>query len=399
MERYMEQRRIILHSDLNNFYASVECLLNPKIKNNAVIIVGNEELRHGVVLAKNEVAKHIGIKTGDTAIEAETKCKGIAKLTKITARMELYQKISKRVRQIYLKYTDYVEMFGIDEAWLDITETTKDFTDALEIAEMIRQEIKHTIGLTVSIGVSYNKIFAKLGSDLKKPDAITLITNGNFKDRIWSLDVNNLLFVGRQTTKKLAKMNIFTIGDLAQTNIDVLTKAFGIVGKKLWIYANGLDQDKVKKFSDRDEIKSIGNSITWHRDLKNMQDISMVFYSLAEQVAYRLKQENMYCNEIQIFIKDNTLASYERQCKLPYPTDTSTDIAKNAIALFEKNCDLKTPIRALGIRLKDFSPILQTSLLFDSNNIAKQETLDTTIAHIRNKYGTSSISRCNNLVV
>ncbi len=390
-------KRFILHSDLNNFYASVECLINPKIKNDAVIVCGDASKRHGVVLAKNYVAKKFGIKTGDTILEAENKVAGKVKVTKIKARLDLYQKVSYRVQEIYTKYTDYVEMFGIDEAWLDITPTTKDYSEALEIADMIRKEVKERIGLTVSIGVSFNKIFAKLGSDLKKPDAITLITKGNYKDRIHPLSVNNLLFVGKQTTKKLQKLNINTIGDLAIADKKLLEKYFGVIGIKLWEYANGLDLSPVKLYATKDDIKSIGNSITWHRDLCNMEDVSMVFYTLAEQVAYRIKRANLYCNEIQIFVKDNNLHSYEHQCKLPYPTNTSYDIAKESIKLFERTCNLDIPKRALGIRLKDFSDNLQTSIFDAGKNVIKNETIDNTMTKIRNKYGDKAIVRGNTL--
>ena len=393
----MESNRIILHSDLNNFYASVECLLNPKIKDSPVVVVGDVEKRRGVVLAKNYIAKSFGIKTGDTVYEAENKCPSNMKLVRLTARHHIYEKVSKRVQEIYLRYTDYVEMFGIDEAWLDITETARDYKEALEIAEMIRQEVKEKIGITVSIGVSYNKIFAKLGSDLKKPDAITLITQGNFKDKIWGLNVNELLMVGRATTKKLEKMNILTIGDLAKANVDMLTKYFGVIGKKLWTYANGMDTTAVKLYADRDEIKSIGNSTTCPRDLNNIKDVTAVFYSLAEQVAYRIRKENRYCREIQIMVRYNDLSSIEHQCKLPYATDTSKDIATNALSLFMRTCDFHLPIRALGIRLRDFSEELQTSLLDGAGDIARQEKLDETCTHIRNKYGSNAILRCNNL--
>ena len=391
------RHRFILHSDLNNFYASVECKYNPKIKDKAVIVIGDEKLRHGVVLAKNYIAKKFGINTGDTVYEAQNKCGKDVQLVKVTARLPLYEQISRQVQEIYRKHTDNVEMFGIDEAWLDITPTVGSYTEALEIAESIRLEVKNTLGLTVSIGVSYNKIFAKLGSDLKKPDAITLITRGNFRDRIWSLPVNSLLLVGRQTTKKLEKMNILTIGDLAQTDVRLLERVFGVNGKKLWNYANGLDTDRVKSILDKDEVKSIGNSTTTPRDLVTMLDIETVFYNLAEQVCTRLKAKKLYCNEIQIFVKNNKLESIEHQTKLPYPTNTSADVGHYAIELFNKWCNLDIPIRALGIRLRDFSENLQTSLFGDGAKLEKNEKIDITIDNIRKKYGNQAIMRGSNL--
>jgi len=391
-------RRFILHSDLNNFYASVECLLNPKIRKDAVLVVGDQEKRHGVVLAKNYVAKSFGVRTGETVYEAETKIAGKAKVTKITARLSVYQKISKKIKQVYLKYTDNVESFGIDESWLDISKNAKDYTEAMQIAEMIRKEVKETFGLTVSIGVSFNKIFAKLGSDLRKPDAITLITRGNFKDRIWGLPANNLLYVGRATDKKLEKLNIKTIGDVAKADVTFLEKYFGVMGRRLWEFANGLDLSPVKHSSDKDEIKSIGNSTTCPKDLTTIEEVKTVIYTLSECVANRLKKENYYCKEIQIFIKDFELNSIERQMKLPYPTDTCNDIAKYSIELFEKSYDLSTPIRAIGIRLKDFSEVMQTNLLTTNHQIAKSEQLDNIIGKIKKKYGYMSIGRGNMLL-
>ena len=391
-------RRFILHSDLNNFYASVECLMNPKIRNHAVLVVGDQEKRHGVVLAKNYVAKSFGVRTGDTVYEAENKCGNKVKITKITARLAVYQKISRKVKQIYLKYTDNVESFGIDESWLDISKNATSYTEAMEIAEMIRKEVKETIGLTVSIGISFNKIFAKLGSDLKKPDAITMITRGNFRDRIWPLPANTLLYVGRATEKKFEKLNIKTIGDVATADVKFLEKYFGVMGRRLWEFANGLDLSPVKHFSDKDEIKSIGNSTTCPKDLTKLEEVKTVFYTLAECVAQRLKKENYYTKEIQIFIKDYELNSIERQMKLPYPTDTANDIAKFAIELFEKSYDLSTPIRALGIRLKDFSEVMQESLLTTDLIISKNEELDKVVNKIKRKYGHMSIGRGNTLL-
>ncbi len=391
-------RRFILHSDLNNFYASVECRLNPRLAKNAVIVVGDVEKRHGVVLAKNYIAKSCGVKTGDTVIEAENKCRDIAILSKVPARLWLYQRVSKIVKSIYLKYTDNVESFGIDEAWLDVSANAKSYAEAMELAEMIRQEVKETLGLTVSIGVSYNKIFAKLGSDLKKPDAITMITRGNFRERVWPLPANALLYVGHATEKRLTKMNIKTIGDLASTDVKTLQRVFGIMGTRLWEFANGLDNSPVQRWGDKDETKSIGNSVTCPKDLTNMDDVNTVIYTLAECVAMRLKREAMYCKEIQITIKNNRLESYERQCKLPYPTDTSKDIAESAIKLFVASNGLAEPVRALGIRLKDFSTDMQLSLLSDHTSITKQETLDKTIDKIRDKYGCYAIGRGNTLL-
>ena len=287
-----EMERFILHSDLNNFYASVESLYNPSIRNKAVAVVGDEEKRHGIVLAKNYIAKSYGVKTGDTVWEARQKCR--EELVCVPARFELYLYISKIVKSIYREYSDRVESFGIDEAWIDISHLARNFEEAEKIANNIRCRIIAEVGLTVSVGVSFNKIFAKLGSDLKKPNATVVITKDNYKDKVWSVPVEELLYVGRATKKKFEKGNIKTIGDLANTDLKYLKLTLGKMGETLHRFANGEDCSEVSKVTDAEKIKSFGNSTTCPIDLYNNEQVKSIIYMLAESVAERMKEKGFY---------------------------------------------------------------------------------------------------------
>lgn len=260
--------RVILHCDMNNFYASVECLHNPSIRGKPVAVCGDAELRHGIVLAKNYIAKSYGIKTGDVIWEARQKCKD---LVVISANFPLYLRFSQLARKIYERYTDQIESFGIDECWLDVTGSSC-FGTGEQIANEIREAIKFELGCTTSIGVSWNKIFAKLGSDMKKPDATTVISKDNYKDTIFKLPAEDLLYVGRTTNAKLKKLNINTIGDVAQADIEFLKMRLGKWGEYLWIFANGYDQSNVSLNGAESVIKSVGNSTTTIRDLENRMD-------------------------------------------------------------------------------------------------------------------------------
>ncbi len=263
--------RTILHSDLNNFYASVECLRNPAIRNKPVVVVGSKEDRHGIVLAKNMIAKKLGVKTGDVYWEAKQKCGDT--LVEVQADFSTYINVSREVRKIYKDYADRIEAYGIDECWLDVSSSLKLFGSGREIAETIRERIKTEIGLTVSIGVSWNKIFAKLGSDMKKPDAVTEITLDNYKTKVWSLPVEDLLYVGRATQQKLNRIGIKTIGDLAQADEQRLISLLGKWGSYLHTFANGKDESPVAKIGEEEAIKSIGNSLTVYRDLVDDEDV------------------------------------------------------------------------------------------------------------------------------
>ena len=279
------KERAILHSDANCFYASVEMVLNPDLRDKAVAVCGSEEERHGIVLAKSEKAKRAGITTGMQNWKARQLCKD---LIIVTPHFEYYSKFSKLLHEIYYRYTDYVEPFGLDECWLDVTDSIK---SPMEIAEEIRQAVKDELGLTVSIGVSFNKVLAKLGSDLKKPDAITELTRENFKSRVWNLPCSDLLYCGRSTAERLASIGVKTIGELAALKPEYMSSQYGKNGIDLWNYANGLDTSPV---AHKDEIvppKSIGHGITCVENLKTIDEARAVIYTLCQDIGHRLRAE------------------------------------------------------------------------------------------------------------
>lgn len=382
--------RTILHSDLNNFYASVEVMKHPEYKGCPLVVCGNVEDRHGIVLAKNQIAKNFNIKTGDVLWEARKKCKD---LVVVTADHKSYEQISKRVRQIYSRFTDHIEPFGIDECWLDLTDSTKNFGSGEEIAQLIRQTIKKEIGITVSIGVSFNKVFAKLGSDMKKPDAITVISKEDFKQKIWPLPVEELLFVGKATKTKLNSIGLKTIRDIANTDIRVLNKLLGVWGNTLYRYANGLDDSPV--IDKPEDIKSISNSLTDYKDLINFDQVKTLLLLLSESVAARLRESGVgKASTVRITITDNALQTYGKQTKLIHPTNCSIEIANTAYELFESLYKWERPVRAAGVAISDFT-FNQEQTFFDdcSEKHDKLERLDNAVDNIRKKYGNGSMQR------
>lgn len=386
--------RTILHCDLNNFYASVECLDRPDLADKPVAVGGNEESRHGIILAKNMLAKQKGVKTGEALWQAKQKCPGLIILP---PHMEKYIRFSEMAREVYLRYATRMESFGIDECWLDITAKAKTLENAEIIANEIREAIKKELGITISVGVSYNKIFAKLGSDMKKPDAVTVITPLNFKEKVWPLPADDLLFVGRATKRKLGNLNIFTIGDIANTHIEILKDALGKWGQTVYEYANGLDSSPVALFDEHSEVKSIGNSITTPRDLVNISDIKQVFYVLCESVAYRLRKHGLKGNTIQIHIRSNNLDIIERQSTLPAHCNTCALMIDTCMELFKKSYSLKTPVRSLGVRMtgliSENEDSVQLSLFDTQNTDNKYDKLERKIDDIRGRYGHHSIHR------
>ena len=279
-------RRSILHCDMNNFYASVECMLDPSLKEFPIAVCGSQEERHGIVLAKNYKAKAFNVQTGDVIWEAKKKC---PTLVVVPPHYEEYIKYSKLAREIYSRYTDQVEPYGMDECWLDISGTEQIFGTAEEVANEIRETIKFELGLTISVGVSYNKIFAKLGSDMKKPDAVTIIRSESFKDIVWPLPAEDLLGVGRATKRKLNDYGIRTIGDLANFNVDILQSRLGKNGITLWKFANGNDTSPVTKMGYSEPVKSVGHGITTVADLECDNHVWLVMLELAQDIGHRLK--------------------------------------------------------------------------------------------------------------
>lgn len=383
--------RKILHSDLNNFYASVECLLDENLQNVPVVVCGSIKDRHGVVLAKNMLAKSAGIKTGMVLYQAKNLCPD---LVCVEAHHNLYVTYSRAVKAIYREYTDRVESFGIDEAWLDITDCKKHGGDAYLIADEIRQRVKTEIGLTVSIGVSFNKVFAKLASDMKKPDAITVVSPENFKQVVWGLPASDLLYVGRATSKKLKSLTINTIGDIAKFNPQILTSKLGKWGEVLYNYACGLDNEPVKTYDERDEIKSVGNSLTFYRDLTNDSEVEALLILLSESVCSRMQDYGYsLARSVHLTITTNNLNTIGHMTKVQ-PTALSSEIAEAALKLFKEHFRWSMGlVRALGVSVSDFTN--QEQLTLDTSNASrqKQKTLQDTVESLRRRFGRNIINK------
>lgn len=391
--KVIEMSRVILHSDCNCFYASVEMLHHPELEGEPIAVGGDPGARHGIVLTANYIAKRQGVKTGMALWQAKQVCPDIIFLP---PRMDLYIRFSKMAREIYSDYTDFQEPFGIDECWLDCTSSTNLKGDGMKIAEEISARIKYELGITVSIGVSWNKIFAKLGSDYKKPDAITEITKENYKDIVWNLPVGDLLCVGRSTKNKLQKLGVSTICGLATMSSDLLEEHLGKMGLVLHSFANGYDDSPVYNQDYQAPIKSIGNSTTTPRDLVNNQDVQIILFALSESVAARLRENGFKCKVIEISIRDNGLFHFTRQRKLKEATNITIEIAEAAYSIFLDNYKWEKPIRSLGVRgadlVTDDIPI-QLDLFMNQQKREKQQKVDKAVDEIRRRFGYYSIQR------
>ena len=379
--------RTILHIDMNNFYASVECLYRPEIRDFPVAVAGDPLNRHGIILAKNILAKKLGVKTGEAIWQAKLKAPN---LVTVPPDFRKYLKFSRLARQILYDYTDQIEPFGIDENWIDVTGSKLLCGNGSEIADSIRQRIKEELGITVSIGVSFNKIFAKLGSDMKKPDAVTVIPHDKFKDIIWRLPVSELLYVGKATQRKLTSRGIMTIGDLANYPVELLIDMLGKWGEVLSLFANGKDTAPVRKLNEASAVKSIGNGTTCPRDLTCNQDVALVFTVLSESVAARLRDYGLKCTGVQVYLRDNELHSLTRQKKLAKPTYLSTDILQAGMDLLVQNYTWQKPLRSIGIRAIDLvteNSFMELSLFDDNDKLIQQENLAHTIDALRSRFG------------
>lgn len=383
--------RTILHSDCNGFFASVECLYNPQLRDKPVAVCGDADKRHGIILAKNEIAKKFNIKTGEVIWQAQQKC---PELVTVEAHYDRYIRFSKLCREIYKDYTDNIEPFGLDEAWLDVTGSSLIYGSGKDIAEQIRHRIKRELGITVSIGVSFNKIFAKLGSDYKKPDAITVITKENYKELVWKLKVSDLLYVGRATNKKLHTLGINTIGDLALFPLDILRKNFGKWADILYNFSNGLDFSPVMKSDEVAAVKSIGNSTTTVRDLENFDDAKMIFIVLCDSVCRRMREQGFRANTVCISVRNTDLFTFTRQKKLDTSTNLTKDVLNTSLQLLKDNYSFDKNIRSLGVSVTDFKSINtghQASIFTDEQDIIKQEQLDCTLDNIKNRFGNYAV--------
>ena len=400
--------RTILHSDCNCFYASVELLHHPELRGKPVAVGGDPEARHGIVLTADYTAKRYGVKTGMALWQAKQVCPDI---TFLPPRMDLYLRFSRMAQEIYAEYTDKREPYGIDESWLDVTDSVSIKGDGYHIAEEISSRMKKELGITVSVGVSFNKIFAKLGSDYKKPDAITTMYKDEFKAKAWPLPVSDLLYVGSATNKKLQGMGIKTIGGLAMIDEDLLVGRFGKVGSILWSFANGYDDSPAKLENTSAPIKSVGNSTTTPKDMETDEDVKIVLYILAESVAARLRENGFRCRTVEINIRDKDLYHFSKQMKLKNASNITAEIAETGYKLYKQNYRLpadekekknsipefyQKPLRSIGIRGTDLVNDYfweQLDMFTDPQYREKQMKMDDAVDVIRKRFGFYSIQR------
>ncbi len=383
--------RTILHCDLNSFYASVELFLNPALRGLPVAVCGSKEERHGIVLAKTDEAKKYGVRTAEAIWEAQRKC---PQLVIIPPHHDEYVKFSRRVRKIYEEYTDLVEPFGIDECWLDVTGSERLFGDGEKIAHTIRERVKKEIGVTISVGVSFNKIFAKLGSDLRKPDAVTVIPFSGFRDMIYKIPAADMLGVGPNTAKTLSKYCINTIGDIASADKNFLIKKLGKTGECIWAYANGFDNSPVHHVDYHAPIKSIGRGSTQPVDLKNNDEVRKVILHMSQIVSHKLRKHDLKANGVQISVRDSDLTVKQFQAQLSIPTQCFSDISEKAYELFTSNYNWNKNVRSITVRainLSDYSEPVQLDLMQDYSSHEKLDNAEEAIEKIRNKYGIAAV--------
>ena len=385
--------RVILHCDANAFYASVECLYTPSIRHRPVAVCGSVEERHGIVLTKNQIAKQFGVQTGEAIWQARQKCPD---LICVPPDYGLYIRFSKRMRRIYEEYSDRVESFGLDEAWIDLSSPGLTVRGGERIAHEIRVRVKRELGITVSVGVSFNKIFAKLGSDMKKPDAVMVIPADSFREKVWPLPVGDLLFVGPATRRKLADMNVRTIGDLARFDAECLRGRLGKPGLMLKAYAAGLDRSPVMPADARMAIQSVGNSATPPHDLQTPADARCLCYLLAESVAARLRQEGLRARCISLSVRSAELVTRSCQQTLPRATNLTGEIAQTAVRLFDGRFAGGFPYRSAGLSCSALTPDdapVQLDFLGDEARRIKTERLESAIDGLRRRFGHQIVRR------
>lgn len=388
--------RVILHCDQNCFFASVELLSHPDLRDVPMAVCGDPASRHGIILAKNEPAKRFGIQTAETVWQARRKCPGLVLLP---PHHKLYREYSVRVNELYGQYTDLVEPFGIDESWLDITGSMHLFGgDPVAIADELRRRVREELGLSISVGVSFNKIFAKLGSDYKKPDATTLISPENWQEIVWPLPVGAMLFVGRSAQHTLAQYGVETIGQLAACRPEMLEKLLGKLGRQMYEYANGLDRSPVRPQAEREPVKSVGNGTTFPHDLTRWEEVRAGLAALSDSVAMRLRRQGLYCSGVQVTIKDSSFCSISRQKRLESPTRLMKDIQRAAMELTRSAWRAPTPIRMLTVTAlhitESAESFEQLDLLGAGRAVsdARQEKLESAVRAIRDKFGDGSIT-------
>lgn len=387
---YMD--RVILHSDINACYASVELLFHPELRGKPVAVGGDEEKRHGIILAKSEEAKRAGIKTGMTLWQARSLC---PELVVLPPHFERYIHYSREVQRIYSDYTDRREPFGIDESWLDITGCLR-AGEGLSAAREINRRVKRELGLTVSVGVSWNKVFAKLGSDYRKPDAVTLISRDNYRDIVWPLPAEELLYVGRSTRVKLAALGIKTIGDIARADCRMLKLRLGKMGELLHCYANGLDDSPVLREGEYPPAKSVGNGTTTPRDMRSLADAMPVVVSLCECVGSRLRRLGMRAGVLTLELRSPELSWASHRRRLSHHTDCDRELLCAALGLLREAHEWPAPLRSLGVRAEELTPASapeQLDMFVDRADLERQRRLDAAVDRLRGRYGLDAVQR------
>lgn len=393
----MDNRRVVLHCDINHCYAQIEEMKVPELRKVPMAVGGHETTRHGIILAKNDLAKEYHIKTGESLREAYAKC---PQLVVIPPNYDDYLYYSEKVKDIYREYTDRVESFGLDEAWIDVSASSKIYGSGEAIAREIKQKVHEQLGLTISVGVSFNKVFAKLGSDMIKPDGLVVIDEENYQQLVWPLPVEELIYIGRATKRKLNEFGIKTIGDLAVFRADLIESRMGKVGVMIHEFANGIDDKSVAFTGYQDEAKSVGNGMTTIRDMHSLKDVELVFRVLAESVASRLRDMGVEGQVVTIGLRDNELHGLSRQRKLAEPTCLADEILAMAMQLTREHYSFILPLRSISLTMSDLqkpAAVEQLSFFTDHGKI-KQRVLDETVDAIRSRYGFTKIKRCSMLL-
>lgn len=383
---------------MNSFFCSVELLEHPELAGKPVAVAGCADDRHGIILAKNQLAKSFGVVTPETIISAKRKCPELVLLQPHHKKYEHYCHV---INDIYLRYTDMVEPFSIDESWLDVTGSLKLFKKtAKELADEIRETVFKETGLSLSAGVSFNKVFAKMGSDYKKPYATTEITRDNFRELLWPLPAGDLFFVGKSSASKLSQMGIHTIGDIANADIRLLESVFGKHGAQMQADALGLDESEVSRWGEYSESKSVGHGVTFKRNISGEDEIRTAVKAISTRVAERLRKYSYKCQGVKVEIKDPNFITISRQRQLIEPSDLASDIAECAMDLIKENWIINNPIRLItitGINILEAAAEYSTQIsIFDSKDkqeqTEKERALEQTLDKIKEKHGRDAIS-------
>jgi len=392
----MTGKRVILHCDCNNYFASVELLEHPELRDQPVAVAGDPEGRHGIILAKNMHAKRFGVQTAEAIWQAKQKCPGLILLP---PHHEKYEEMCRRVNAIYLDVTDQVEAFSIDESWLDVTGSQRLFGSGMEMADMLRRRVREELGITISVGVSDNKTWAKMGSDYKKPDATTLITRENVRELLYPLPVGELLFVGRAAAQTLQRHGIATIGALADCDPKLLVRCLGKQGESYWQMANGLDDSPVRCWGETEQVKSIGNGTTFPRDLVGYDQCQAGLMPLCDSVGTRLRRHGLKCRTITLQIKDPSLKVISRQKTLTMPTSLTRQIYLEACDLLQRSWSATSPVRHMTVTASALIPedeATQAQLSFLEEvapDDPRQARLEAAVDKLRDKFGSGAVKQ------